>query len=151
MENKKESTVVTMKNVAEMAGVSTATVSRTLMNPKKVSTLTRQKVEQAARATGYLPQALSHRIKRNDSRTILVIISDISDPSFIEIIQGIEQTAAGHGYLILISSCAPQHQFERTVVNLIMTKQKDRNKINNIKAIIGILLLLLLSLLLSLF
>ncbi|HAT3065972.1 TPA: LacI family transcriptional regulator, partial [Serratia marcescens] len=55
MEHKKELSMATMKDVAEMAGVSTATVSRALMNPEKVSTPTRQKVEQAVLAVGYSP------------------------------------------------------------------------------------------------
>ncbi|AKA38639.1 DNA-binding transcriptional regulator CytR [Yersinia ruckeri] len=125
MEHKKEFSMATMKDVAEMAGVSTATVSRALMNPEKVSALTRHKVEQAVLAVGYSPHALSRNIKRNESRTILVIVPDISDPFFADIIQGIEQTAAQQGYLVLIGDCAQQTQQERTFVNLIITKQID--------------------------
>ncbi|WON76848.1 DNA-binding transcriptional regulator CytR [Serratia sp. UGAL515B_01] len=125
MEHKKELSMTTMKDVAEMAGVSTATVSRALMNPEKVSTPTRQKVEQAVLAVGYSPHALSRSVKRNESRTILVIVPNICDPFFADVIQGIEQTAAQHGYLVLIGDCAQQHQQERTFVNLIITKQID--------------------------
>ncbi|MGL5385168.1 MAG: DNA-binding transcriptional regulator CytR [Enterobacterales bacterium] len=125
MEHKQELPMATMKDVAEMAGVSTATVSRALMNPEKVSTPTRQKVEQAVLAVGYSPHALTRNIKRNESRTILVIVPDICDPFFADVIQGIEQTAAQHGYLVLIGDCAQQHQQERTFVNLIITKQID--------------------------
>lgn len=88
MEHKKELSMATMKDVAEMAGVSTATVSRALMNPEKVSTPTRQKVEQAVPAVGYSPHALSRNIKRNESRTILVIVPDICDPFFADVIRG---------------------------------------------------------------
>ncbi|MCC3252266.1 LacI family DNA-binding transcriptional regulator, partial [Serratia marcescens] len=73
MEHKKELSMATMKDVAEMAGVSTATVSRALMNPEQVSTPTRQKVEQAVLAVGYSPHSMTRNIKRNESRTILVI------------------------------------------------------------------------------
>lgn len=125
MEHKKELPAATMKDVAAMAGVSTATVSRALMNPEKVSGSTRQKVEQAVLAVGYSPHALARNIKRNESRTILVIVPDICDPFFADVIQGIEQTAASHGYLVLIGDCAQQNQQERTFVNLIITKQID--------------------------
>lgn len=125
MEHKKELTVSTMKDVAEMAGVSTATVSRALMNPEKVSTVTRQKVEQAVLAVGYSLHALSRNTKRNESRTILVIIPDISDPFFADIIQGIEFAAARQDYLILLADCAQQTQQNRTFINLIITKQID--------------------------
>ena len=125
LEHKKELPAATMKDVAEQAGVSTATVSRALMNPEKVSAATRQKVDQAVMAVGYSPHALSRNLKRNESRTILVIVPDICDPFFADLIQGIERTAAESGYLVLIGDCAQQNQQEKTFINLIITKQID--------------------------
>lgn len=115
----------TMKDVAVKAKVSTATVSRALMNPDKVSQATRNRVEQAAMEVGYLPQSMGRNVKRNESRTILVIVPDICDPFFSEIIRGIEVTAAEKGYLVLIGDCAHQNQQEKTFIDLIITKQID--------------------------
>ncbi len=64
-------------------------------------------------------------MKRNESRTILVIVPDIGDPFFTDIIVGIEEIAAKHGYLVLIGDCRYQHKPEHTFVNLIVTKQID--------------------------
>ena len=64
-------------------------------------------------------------VKRNESRTILVIVPDICDPFFSEIIRGIEVTAAEQGYLVLIGDCAHQNQQEKTFIDLIITKQID--------------------------
>ena len=122
---KKQETAATMKDVALKAKVSTATVSRALMNPDKVSQATRNRVEKAAREVGYLPQPMGRNVKRNESRTILVIVPDICDPFFSEIIRGIEVTAANHGYLVLIGDCAHQNQQEKTFIDLIITKQID--------------------------
>ena len=77
MKAKKQETAATMKDVALKAKVSTATVSRALMNPDKVSQATRNRVEKAAREVGYLPQPMGRNVKRNESRTILVIVPDI--------------------------------------------------------------------------
>lgn len=93
MKPKKQVVAATMKDVALKANVSTATVSRALMNPDKVSQATRNRVEQAALEVGYLPQSLGRNMKRNESRTILVIVPDICDPFFSEVIRGIEVTA----------------------------------------------------------
>ncbi len=125
MNPKKQVVAATMKDVAERANVSTATVSRALMNPEKVSQATRNKVEQAAIEVGYLPGSLNRNVKRNESRTILVIVPDICDPFFSEIIRGIEVTAAAQGYLVLIGDCAHQNQQEKTFIDLIITKQID--------------------------
>ncbi|SFN60024.1 transcriptional regulator, LacI family [Izhakiella capsodis] len=115
----------TMKEVAEKAGVSTATVSRALMNPEKVSATTREKVEAAAKSIGYLPHPLTRSIKRNETHTILVIVPDICDPFFGEMIRGIEVTATRHGYLVLISDCAHQNQRESSLMDLVVTRQID--------------------------
>lgn len=125
MEPRRNDTGATMKDVARAAGVSTATVSRTLMNPEKVSVQTWQKVENAVLEVGYYPHNLSRGMKRNESRTILVIVPDIGDPFFTDIIVGIEEIAAKHGYLVLIGDCRYQHKPEHTFLNLIITKQID--------------------------
>ncbi|ELY4259547.1 DNA-binding transcriptional regulator CytR [Cronobacter sakazakii] len=125
MKSRKQVAAATMKDVAVRARVSTATVSRALMNPEKVSQATRNRVEQAAIDVGYLPGSLNRNLKRNESRTILVIVPDICDPFFSEIIRGIEVTAADQGYLVLIGDCAHQNQQEKTFIDLIITKQID--------------------------
>ncbi|EBS8366088.1 DNA-binding transcriptional regulator CytR [Salmonella enterica subsp. diarizonae serovar 50:z:-] len=125
MKSNKQVTAATMKDVALKAKVSTATVSRALMNPDKVSQSTRSRVEQAALEVGYFPQSMGRNVKRNESRTVLVIVPNICDPFFSEIIRGIEVTAAEQGYLVLIGDCAHQNQKEKTFLNLIITKQID--------------------------
>ncbi|ATG15730.1 TPA: DNA-binding transcriptional regulator CytR [Providencia alcalifaciens] len=125
MESKKHNNTATMKDVASAAGVSTATVSRTLMNPEKVSLQTRQKVEQAVLDVGYYPHNLARSYKRNESKTILAIVPDISDPFFSDVICGIEEIAAHEGYFVLIGDCKHQQKQENAFINLIITKQID--------------------------
>ena len=125
MKTRKQISGATMKDVAERAQVSTATVSRALMNPEKVSQNTRTRVEQAAIDIGYLPLAAGRALKRGDSRTLLVIVPDICDPFFGEMLRGIETTAAAQGYLVLIGDCAHQNQQEKTFLDLIVTRQID--------------------------
>ncbi|ATZ10100.1 DNA-binding transcriptional regulator CytR [Erwinia amylovora] len=125
MKHYQDTTVATMKDVANKAGVSTATVSRALMNPEKVSAATRSKVEQAVIAVGYSAHSIARNARRGESRTILVIVPDICDPFFSEIIRGIEVVAAGHGYLVLIGDCAHQNQQDKSFLNMMLTRQTD--------------------------
>lgn len=125
MKSRKEVATATMKDVAEKAQVSTATVSRALMNPDKVSQATRNRVEQAALEVGYFPQAMGRNVKRNESRTILVIVPDICDPFFSEIIRGIEVTAAEQGLPGADWRLRPPESAGKTFIDLIITKQID--------------------------
>ncbi len=76
-----------MKDVALKAKVYLGDCIPALMNPDKVSQATRNRVEKAAREVGYLPQPMGRNVKRNESRTILVIVPDICNPFFSEIIR----------------------------------------------------------------
>lgn len=125
MKTRKQVAAATMKDVARKAQVSTATVSRALMNPEKVSQVTRSRVEQAAVEIGYLPNALSRSVKRSNSRTLLVTVPDICDPFFSEIIRGIETVATEQGYLVLIYDCAHQKRQGKAFIDLIATRQID--------------------------
>lgn len=117
--------MATMKDVAHLAGVSTATVSRALMNPEKVSASTRKKVEQAVSQAGYSPNSLTRNLRRNETKTIVVIVPDICDSYYSDIIRGIEETAAEHGYLVLLGDSGQQQNRESSFANLIFTKQAD--------------------------
>jgi len=115
----------TMKDVAKKAGVSTATVSRTLTSPDKVSPSARSKVMKAMNELGYSSVLSPRHQKSNDSRTLLILVPDICDPFFHEIIRGIEVTAAAEGYLVLTGDCAHQNLQEVSFLDKILTRQID--------------------------
>lgn len=117
--------MATMKEVAQLAGVSTATVSRALMNPEKVSVSTRKRVEDAVLESGYSPNSLVRNLRRNETRTIIVIVPDICDPYFSDIIRGIEDTAAEYGYLVLLGDSSQQQRHDDNFSNLVFAKQTD--------------------------
>ncbi|WP_117235990.1 DNA-binding transcriptional regulator CytR [Vibrio maerlii] len=117
--------MATMKDVAQLAGVSTATVSRALMNPEKVSIDTRKRVEAAVMESGYSPNSLARNLRRNESKTIVAIVPDICDPYFTEIIRGIEDAAVENGYLVLLGDSGQEKKRESSFVNLVFTKQAD--------------------------
>ena len=76
----------TLVDVAHAAGVATSTASRALSNPGRVSSVTRLRVEEAARAVGYTPPSRSGQTGR--TRTVAVLVADISNPFYFEIIRG---------------------------------------------------------------
>ncbi len=117
--------MATMKEVAQLAGVSTATVSRALMNPEKVSNSTRKRVEEAVMESGYAPNSLARNLRRNESKTIVVIVPDICDPYFSDIIRGIEDTAIEHNYLVLLGDSNQKRKPENSLANLVFSKQAD--------------------------
>ncbi len=92
----------TIEDVARLAQVSIATVSRAIHTPEKVSQSTRQKVHQAIAITGYTTNAMARGLRLGRSNMILVVAPDIGDPNFSHILMGLENEARAHGYGILI-------------------------------------------------
>ncbi len=91
-----------MKDVANLAGVSTATVCRALIEPDKVANRTRNKIERAIIQTGYIsPQIQAKSHNQHESKILLAMALDITDPFFTDVIEGIRETAAAHGYIVL--------------------------------------------------
>lgn len=92
----------TIEEVARLAQVSIATVSRAIHTPEKVALSTRQKVNQAIAITGYTTNAMARGLRLGRSNMILVVAPDIGDPNFSHILVGLENEARAHGYGILI-------------------------------------------------
>jgi LacI family transcriptional regulator, repressor for deo operon, udp, cdd, tsx, nupC, and nupG len=96
------STPATIEDVARIAEVSIATVSRAIHTPEKVANSTRLKVNQAIAMTGYTTNAMARSLRLGRSNMILVVAPDIGDPNFSNILVGLENEARAHGYGILI-------------------------------------------------
>ncbi|MGF0539170.1 LacI family DNA-binding transcriptional regulator [Agrobacterium sp. ES01] len=96
------STTATIEDVARMAEVSIATVSRAIHTPDKVAKSTRQRVNQAIAITGYTTNAMARSLRMGRSNMILVLAPDIGDPNFSNILVGLENEARAHGYGVLI-------------------------------------------------
>jgi LacI family repressor for deo operon, udp, cdd, tsx, nupC, and nupG len=94
----------TIQDVARFANVSTATVSRALSNPGRVSEGTRARVSEAIRATGYTLNQAARSLRQRSSRTILVALPDIRNTFFSTILDAIEREATYRGYGMLVAN-----------------------------------------------
>ncbi len=93
---------VTIRDVAKKAGVSRACVSKYLNNIPYVSKKTKRKIENAIKVLNYTPNIMARNLTRKKSNVITLIIEDITNPYFPEIVEGIENLADSLGYRILL-------------------------------------------------
>lgn len=114
-----------IKDVARLAGVSIATVSRTLSDPGVVSEATRRKVTDAIKASGYVTNTLARNLRTRRSNTVLVLVPDIANPFFSQIIHGIESVAHDAGYRILLGDTQGNTERERNYAKVAEQKQAD--------------------------
>jgi LacI family transcriptional regulator len=94
----------TLEDVAQRAGVSTATVSRCLNAPEKVVEATRLRVLEAVEALGYAPNFSAQALAAKRTRTIGAIIPTMENAIFAEGIQAFQETLHAEGYTLLIAS-----------------------------------------------
>lgn len=89
--------------VAKLAGVSIATVSRVINNSKNVNEGTRRRVEDAIEELGYRVNVFGRSLRRSESRSLMVLVPDLANPYFAEIIRGIESVARSRRYNLLLA------------------------------------------------
>jgi len=112
--------VASITEVARQAGVSTATASRVMAAADyPVSEGTRQRVLDAALALDYVPNALARGLQKSRIAVVGVIVHDITDPYFSEVVRGIEDVAAADGYLVITCSSDRSPARENLYVRLL--------------------------------
>jgi LacI family transcriptional regulator len=112
--------VASITDVAKLAGVSTATVSRVVSAaPYAVSPATRERVLDAARALDYVPNALARGLHKSYSPVVGVIVHDITDPYFAEVVRGVEDAASVGGFLVVTCSSDRIAERELSYVRLL--------------------------------
>ena len=105
-----------IKDVARLAGVSISTVSRVLNNSCPVSADKRERVEEAARQLGYVPNPAARSLLLRKTGVLGVVVPFATGEFFSEFLSGVDQTASDHNYFLLISISHRSDQDLRTAV-----------------------------------
>ena len=116
---------VTIKDIAELTGVSYATVSRTLNHLSGVNAATREKILAAAMEMGYRPNIHARSLKTNKTYTIALIVPDISNPFFADIALAVTETAYEKGYTTILCSTNWNTEIEAKQIEQLENQRVD--------------------------
>lgn len=119
--------MASIKDVARLAGVSVATVSRVLNNKGYVGQSTREKVEKTIEQLNYKPNEVARSLFKKQSSTIGLIVPDIMNPFFPELARAVEDTAAKMGLNVIL--CNSDGNKKKEQAYLDMLKQQYVNGI----------------------
>ena len=107
---------VTIKDVARASGVSPMTVSRVINESERVSPDTRRRVEEAIAELGYVPSRLARGLSRQKTGTIALIVPDVENAFFLQILRGAEDVARRAGYRVILCDTRADLTLERELI-----------------------------------
>lgn len=116
---------ITVREVAQAAGVSPMTVSRVLNRVPGAGLATRERVLREADRLGYRPNGLAKALRERSSRTVAILVPDITNPFFPEIIRGAEDHAEAEGYSLLLCNVGEDPKREAALLGLLESKRVD--------------------------
>jgi LacI family transcriptional regulator len=114
-----------IKEVAERASVSTATVSRTINGSDLVKPRTAEKIWRVIRELGYYPSTQARALVSGKSRMLGLIISDIVNPFFPELVKSFEFAATHHGYEVIVANTDYNPERTTNCVRRMIERQVD--------------------------
>ena len=120
----------TIKDVAALAGVSAATVSRALDDRPEISSETKDRVRSACAQLGYVPNAAARGLAGHATHTIGLVLPDISNPYFSGMATAIEETAAAHGCRVFLSNSLRKEDRELRAIENLVARQVDGILVN---------------------
>ncbi|WP_423602392.1 LacI family DNA-binding transcriptional regulator [Sphingomonas sp. MS122] len=115
----------TIIDVAAVAGVSTATVSRVLSQPERVAESTRLRVLEVVQSLGYSPNVAARTLRTLRAAKILLTVPDISNPFFASIIRGAEEAARDAGYAVVVGDTRHDPQVEDQYAEMLSRREVD--------------------------
>lgn len=115
----------TIKDVAKLAGVSTATVSRVINSPGRVNPKTKQSVYRAMEICRYKYNALARGFATKRSHTIGLIVPTITNPVFSESTRGVQDFSNENGYHVILGNSDYQNEKESKLIDVFRERQVD--------------------------
>ena len=116
---------VKIVDVAREANVSVATVSRVVNNIPLVNEETRERVLAAIKKTGYKPNAIARSLKIQKTNTLGIMIPNITDPFYTEMVRGAEDVCGIYNYNIILSNTDFDPEKEKKSLDVLVEKQCD--------------------------
>ena len=116
---------VSMRDIARLAGVSIATVSRVINNNGRFSEETRERVQRIIDENGYVTNMAAKSLREQRSKTIGMIVPDISNDFFSTLALRAEQELAREGYSVFVCNTANSTNRERTYIRTLVSKRVD--------------------------
>jgi len=116
---------ITIKNVAEKAGVSIQTISRVLNNRPDVSPETRKRVQEVIESLGYKPFAIARGLASKRTYTLGLIAPDFTDYWFAQVVTGAEAEAHQHGYFFMLGTTGTNPQDEPRFLRLLTERHVE--------------------------
>ncbi|BCJ76278.1 LacI family transcriptional regulator [Catellatospora sp. IY07-71] len=108
-----------IKEVAQRAGVSLGTVSNVLNRPDAVAPQTRQRVLDAIRELGYVRNDSARQLRAGRSRTVAIVVLDVSNPFFTDVVRGAETVVEAAGGMLVVCSSGEDPARERHHLDLL--------------------------------
>ncbi len=116
---------ITLRDVAQLAGVAPITASRALNTPSAVSPKVLQKVREAVDKTGYVPNLLAGGLASNKSRLVAVVVPTVIGPVFQEIVHTLTETLAAAGYQVMLGQSGYENSREDALLEAIIGRRPD--------------------------
>lgn len=116
---------VTIKDIAKVAKVSYATVSRALSGSPEISEDTRERVVKICKEMGYTPNSVARSMVMKQTKLLGLIVTSVENPFMSEIAYHIERNARAHGYNIMLCNSSHDINLEEQVFELLMGRQVD--------------------------
>ena len=116
---------ITMADVAELAGVSKATVSHVINETRFVEEATKERVSSAIRTLGYRPNVAARSLTTRRTRIIGLIVSDITNTFFAELMRGIEDVLIANGYSLMLCNTNEVLEREEYYIDILLRQGVD--------------------------
>lgn len=117
--------MVTVYDVAKAVGLSIASVSRALNGQPGVSKATAERIRQVADGLGYQPNEVARSLVAKSTQTIALLLPDITNPFFPELVKGVQEVVEREGHVLLLSNCADSPDRIRHNMAVLRRKQVD--------------------------
>ena len=115
----------TIADVAQAAGVSPQTVSRAINDKGEISAETKERIMEIARQLSFRPSNIARSLVKQQTTTIGIVIPDITNPFFSEIVRGVEDLAHLHSYNVFLCNTDEVPERELSSIDSLLEKQVD--------------------------